>query len=98
MPRPSTILGHGREFVHEHVNIGKRIPRIKRGLCKTKRWPHGLATALSVMMIRQRTSCWGRRALLRIKELGSSHERIPKRAGALSNLAADVETGSKMFA
>jgi hypothetical protein len=38
--RPGAILCHSREFgqhfVREHVNIGKRIPRARRRLCRTE--------------------------------------------------------------
>jgi hypothetical protein len=48
--RPDTILCHGLEFrehfVHEHVNIGKGIPRSGRPLCRPGGGSHILASML----------------------------------------------------
>ena len=48
--RPGAILCHSREFgqhfVHEHVNIGKRIPRARRGFCRTDGGSHVLTSTL----------------------------------------------------
>src|SRR5208282_4754323 len=53
--RPGTVLCHGLEFrqhfVHEHVNIDKRIPGARRRLCRTDGGSHVLASMLLVAEI-----------------------------------------------
>jgi len=36
----------GQHFVHEHVNIGKRIPWSRRRLCRTDSGSHALVSML----------------------------------------------------
>jgi hypothetical protein len=53
--RPGAILCHSREFgqhfVHEHVNIGKRIPQARRRLCRTDGGSHVLTSTLLITAI-----------------------------------------------
>jgi hypothetical protein len=53
--RPGAILCHSREFgqhfVHEHVNIGKRIPRARRRLCRTDGGSHAPTSTLLITAI-----------------------------------------------